>query len=216
MSEFKKKSTDKKIGLAITVLLSVSLIAIAWCAYQATLWGGIQTFAIKESNSYTQQFVLKTIQQGQYSTVDVITFIEYVNSLHSEDEELIEFYYQRLRPDFKPAVDAWLETDPFENPDAPPHPFVMSEYRKTFTEEAELYFAKSAEKTEEALVANTNSDNYVLLTVVYSILLFLGGIQRKISIIGNKFLLLTCLVAFSLATVGVFSLPIAPEIILGQ
>lgn len=211
-----KKNHDKKIGLAITVLLSVSLIATAWCAYQANLWSGIQTFAIKESNSYTQQFVLKTIQQGQYSTIDMITFTEYVDSLLNDDKDLNAFYYQRLRPDFKPAVDAWLETNPFENPNAPPHPFVMPEYRKTFTEDAELYLAKSIEKTEEALVANTNSDNYVLLTVIYAVLLFLGGIQRKITIAGNKFLLLACLVAFSLATVGVISLPIAPSIVLGQ
>ena len=204
------------MNLVLTVILSGSLIATAWCAYQSTLWSGIQTFTIKESNSYMQQFVLKTIQQGQYSTVDVITFIEYVNSILKEDEELKEFYYQRLRPDFKPAVDAWLKTNPLENSDAPPHPFVMSEYRKTFTEDAELYLSKSDEKTEEALVANTNSDNYISLTVIYSVLLFLGGIQTKIEIAGSKILFLGCIVAFSLATVGLFSLPIAPQIVLGQ
>lgn len=211
----KKKSFDKKIDLIITVILSVSLISIAWCAYQSTLWSGIQTFAIQESNGNMQKFVLNTIQQNQYSTVDVITFIEYVNALNNKDEKSSEFYYQRLRPDFKPAVEAWLETNPFESMDAPPHPFVMSEYRKTFSEDAEQFLAKSTEKTEEAVTANENSDSYVLLTVIFSVLLFLGGIQKKVKVASNIFLLISCIVTFSLATISMFLLPIAPKLLLG-
>lgn len=209
-----KKSFDKKIDLIVTIILSASLISTAWCAYQSNLWSGIQTFAIKESNGNMQQFVLNTIQQGQYSTVDVITFVEYVNALHNDDEKNSEFYYQRLRPDFKPAVDAWLETNPFENPDAPPHPFVMSEYKKTFSTQAEQFLVKSFEKTEEAVSANMNSDNYVLLTVIFSILLFLGGIQNKIKVASNTILLVSCIVIFSLATIGMFLLPIASNVLL--
>jgi len=211
----KKKSLNKKIDLIITVILSVSLVSVAWCAYQSTLWSGIQTFAIKESNNNMQQFVLYTIQQGQYSTVDVITFIEYVNALNHDDENIADFYYQRLRPDFKPAVDAWLETNPFENVNAPPHPFVMSEYQKTFSENAEQFLAKSTVKTQEAATANENSDNYVLLTVIFSVLLFLGGIQKKVKVASNLFLLIACMVTFSLATISLLSLPIAPKLMLG-
>ncbi|HUT05432.1 MAG TPA: hypothetical protein VMW74_01925 [Nitrosopumilaceae archaeon] len=216
MNELNKKtSLDKKIDLIITVILSVSIVSVAWCAYQSTLWSGIQTFAIKESNGSMQQFILNTIQQSQYSTIDVITFIEYVNALNNNDEKSSEFYYQRLRPDFKPAVEAWLKTNPFENPSAPPHPFVMSEYRKTFSEDAEQFLAKSTEKTEEAVTANGNSDSYVLLTVIFSVLLFMGGIQKKVKITSNIFLLISCIVTFSLATISMLSLPIAPKLLLG-
>lgn len=192
------------------VLLAIAIIATAWCVYQASTWGGIMTFKLTEVNANTQNFVLNTIQQDQYSTIDILTFIEYVNALNDNDKSLSDFYYQRFRQDFKPAVDAWLETNPLENPDAPPHPLVMSQYKKQFTEQAEQFASTSKIKLDEANQANKNSDNYVLLTVVYASVLFLGGVLGKFP--ANKVritLLLIGISVFAVATAGLFSLPVA-------
>src|SRR5690348_18289183 len=80
---------DQKIEIISAIMLAVIIVAIAWCAYQSTLWNGIQTFKLHEVNSNDLQFVLKNIQQGQASTLDSMTFIEYVNALHRSEERRV-------------------------------------------------------------------------------------------------------------------------------
>ena len=209
----KSGKLDEKVEKLSAILLAIAIVATAWCVYQASIWSGIMTFTLSEVNANNQKFVMNTIQQGQYSTIDILTFIEYVNALNDDDKSLSDFYYQRFRPDFKPAVDAWLETNPLVNPDAPSHPFVMPQYKKQFTEQAEEFASTSKIKLDEARQANKNSDNYVLLTVVYSSVLFLGGILGKLRT--DKMHIALFLVAigiFTIATIGLFSLPVAPEL----
>ncbi len=203
---------DQKSEVITAVLMAVVIVSTAWCAYQATLWGGIQVFLLKDSQSAGQKFQLKTIQQGQYSTIDVLTFIEYVNALNDNDTKQSAFYFDRFRPELKVAVQAWLKTNPFENPNAPPHPFAMPEYNRTFAAEAEQ-FAKEAElKLEEAQQANQTSDNYVLLTVLYASVLFIGSVITKFSSRQLRLIVLVAgLVVFSVATVMLISMPVATE-----
>src|SRR3990172_2475553 len=177
----KKGLIEHRIEILTAVLLALIVVATAWSAYQSTLWGGIQTFLLVDSSRARMNAGALTIQQGQYSTIDVMTFMEYINALHNNDQNLTEFYFERFRPDFKPAVQAWLETNPLENPNAPPHPFVMTEYKKTFAEEAEKMNELAESKLEEANQANQNSDNYVLFTVLYASILFVGSIATRFS-----------------------------------
>ena len=191
-------------------MLAVIIVAIAWCAYQATLWNGIQTFKLRDVNSNSLNFVLKTIQQGQYSTVDAMTFIEYVNALHDKKQDLSDFYYERFRPDFKVAVDAWLKTDPLNNPNAPPHPFAMKEYNRTFALDAQQFAKESELDLEKAQIANKNSDNYVLMTVIYSSVLFVGAILEKLFTRQVRLILLIVALGItSVATTVVIFMPIA-------
>ncbi len=46
-----KERLKHSIELATAIIISLSTIASAWCAYQATLWGGIQTFRLSEVNA---------------------------------------------------------------------------------------------------------------------------------------------------------------------
>jgi hypothetical protein len=192
------------------ILMALVVIATAWSAYQSTLWGGIQTFTLREVTSASQKVTMTTLQQGQYTIIDILMFMEYIDALNNNDQKLSEFYFDRFRPDFKPAVEAWLETKPFENPDAPSHPFVMTEYRKIFSEEAERFATESAIKLDEAQQANQNSDNYVLMTVIYASVLFIGGIFSRFSGIRRLSLVVVGWWVFSIATFFLLSMPVAP------
>ena len=203
---------EHRIETIAAVLAAVVIVAIAWSAYQSTLWGGIQTFLLRDVNSASLKFVLKTIQQGQSNTIDAMTFIEYVNALNSNDQNHSKFYFERFRPEMKVAVQAWLETNPFENPNAPPHPLAMKEYNRTFAEEAKQFAKESESKLQEAQQANRNSDNYVLLTVLYSSVLFTGGIITRFPTRQLRLIVLVAgLVIFSIATVMLFFMPVTLE-----
>jgi len=209
----KIRSNEHLMEILVAVLLSLIVAATAWSAYQATLWGGIQTFLLADHNRASRQAAALTLQQNQYTTVDLMTFTEYINALHAGDQNLTKFYFDRFRPEFKVAVQAWLETNPLENPNAPPHPFVMDEYKKTFLEEAEKKADLAESKIIEAEQANLNSDNYSLLTVIYASIMIIGSVTTKFS---HKQLNFICLViglaAFAVTAVSMLLLmPIAME-----
>ena len=57
--------------------------------------------------------------------VDVATFIAWADAERRGEEKVAAFYVDRFRDEFRPAYDAWIATDPFTNPAAPPTPFAM-------------------------------------------------------------------------------------------
>ena len=77
------------------------------------------------------------------------------------------------------AVDAWLATDPRNNPDAPPHPFVLPEYTVMEDSLAAAAEADSSERWTLAREYDQRADRYVLLTVVFASVLFFAGISEK-------------------------------------
>ena len=211
MSE--KKVFANRMELLSVMLLALIIVFTAWSAYQSTLWGGIQTFKLVDVNAANRQASELNLQQGQYTMIDVMMFTEYVNAVNDNDQKLSDFYFERFRPDFKPAVQAWLDTTPFDNTNAPPHPFVMKEYKRTFAEQAEQKLKIAESKMDEAQQANQNSDNYVLFTVIYASILFLGSIATKFSSVRlNQLCFIIGISSFTVITVSLFVLmPIAME-----
>ena len=211
MSE--KKETGRRMEIMTVILVSLVVITIAWSAYQATLWAGIQTFKLVDANAAGRQAQELNLRQGQASMIDASMFFQYVNALFNNDQKLSDFYFERFRPDFKPAVQAWLDTNPFENPDAPAHPFVMEEYKRSLAEQAEQAEQVAISKREEAQQANQNSDSYVLFTVIYTAVLFIGSITTRFS---SRRLNQACLIfgaaIFAVITISMFTfLPIVME-----
>ena len=211
MSE--KKVFANRMELLSVMLLALIIVFTAWSAYQSTLWGGIQTFKLVDVNAANRQASELNLQQGQYTMIDVMMFTEYVNAVNNDDQKLSDFYFERFRPDFKPAVQAWLDTNSFDNPNAPPHPFVMNEYKRTFAEQAEQKLKIAESKMDEAQQANQNSDNYVLFTVIYASILFLGSIATKFSSVRlNQICFIIGMASFTVITVFLFVImPITME-----
>ena len=108
-------------------------------------------------------------------TIDVEYFAIWLDGASRDDEILLGFLEERFRDEFSVAFDAWLETEPLTNPDAPKTPFGMDEYEVAAAAEAEA-LRKEAEVATEA---NQTGDNYVLTTVLFASVLFFAGISTK-------------------------------------
>ena len=65
---------------------------------------------------------------GQQRLLDVTTFNTWIEARFEGRTELMALYERRFSPEYKVAFDAWLATDPFSNPEAPPGPSFMPEY----------------------------------------------------------------------------------------
>jgi hypothetical protein len=172
--------TDR-VELAATILLSVAAVATAWSSYQATRWNGEQARAASRTNAIRIEAARAQGLAEAQTQVDVATFTQWVDAYAREEAVLAEFYFERFRAEFKPAVDAWIAERPLRNPDAPLTPFAMPQYRLAATAEAERL---DAEAEASAAIVSRNiqrASNYVLAVVLFAVSLFFAGLSTKLS-----------------------------------
>ena len=117
------------VEILATVLLSLAAVATAWSGYQATRWNGEQAKAAGRTNAIRVEAARAQGLSESQTQVDVATFIQWVDAYALKRTELSDFYFKRFRKEFRPAVQAWLDTRPLVNPDAPLTPFAMPQYK---------------------------------------------------------------------------------------
>ena len=198
------------VEVAAAVLLSMAAVAIAWSGYQASRWTGEQAKAFSRANAARVESTRWSDLANSQTEIDVATFTQWVDAYARNETMLADFYRKRFRPEFKPAVEAWIASRPLKNPEAPLTPFATPQYRLAARAESERLEAKAA---AEANVASGNiqrATNYVLGVVLFSSALFFGGISSRI---GNPrtravILGLVCLVLL-VGLTWIISLPIS-------
>jgi uncharacterized protein YfdQ (DUF2303 family) len=117
-----------RLDLVATMLLAIATVATAWSGYQASRWNGEQAAAFSRASALRIESTKAAGLADTQTQIDVATFTQWVDAYAQEQTELADFYYQRFRAEFKPAMDAWVATMPLRNPD-PLTPFAMPEYQ---------------------------------------------------------------------------------------
>ena len=201
-----------RVEVASTVLLACAAVATAWSSYQATRWNGEQTRASSRTNAIRIE-AARAQGLAQFQTqVDVATFTEWVDAYAREETELADFYFNRFRTEFKPAVEAWLATRPLRNPDAPLTPFAMPQYRLAATAEAERLDAEAEVSSATVRRNIQRASNYVLGVVLFAVSLFFAGMSTKLQTPGlrTSLLVIGCVVFLgTLVWVATFPLSVA-------
>ena len=146
---------------------------------KAARWDGMQAGRYSQASARRVDSTRAATLAGQHSLFDLNMFNQWLNAHAAGDAPLAQVYERRFRPEFRPAFEAWLAKDPFNNPDAPPGPLYMKEYVVSEGEEAKG-FADDAERMfAEGETANQNSDNYVLNGVFLATVLFFIAIGER-------------------------------------
>ena len=161
------------------VLLSLATVGTAWCSFQAAVWGGVSQRITNQSMVAGRHAVASELQSFQLKLADVMLFSQYVNARASSNETLARFYADRFRDEAKVAFDAWVATRPFENSNAPAHPFVGDLYQPRLLAATKLAEDESQRLWVEAGNAGRTSRSYVLITVLLACALFCGGTAAK-------------------------------------
>lgn len=178
--------TDRKLEIYTSVLLAVASLLTAWCAYQASAWGSDQATAAQAAGRLRTEASAAYTRSGQMSIVDVVAFTNWLNATNVEDARLADFYRARFTADFLPAFDAWLALKPLQNPDAPPTPFGMKEYKQTFYLKATELEQQANTQGEAFAFANATSTAYVRNTVLFATTLFLCSMAGRFDIRGVR------------------------------
>jgi hypothetical protein len=178
-------------------VLAVAAVLTAWAAFQATKWSGEQADGYSRANAARTESTRASTRAGQLSVIDVTTFTSWVSAIANErrageDTGITPggayapnpnsesgFLYQRFRPEFRTAVDAWLKTSPLSNPEAAPTPFLMPEYQLADAQRADQLEQQADAFATYAREANQRGDNYVLMTILFASVLVLLGIGSK-------------------------------------
>jgi hypothetical protein len=209
MAEKSESKTHNSIVVATTVIMGLIAIATAWSGFQATKWGGHMSNSYAAAAVARSNSVLASLTANQQTLLDIQLFIEWINAIAEDDSERLAFYYERMRDEVKPVMEAWLATEPRTNPDAPSSPFVMPEYVLQKRLESEKLESEAVNLSEQALEANKNGDNYVMTTVILASGLFFSGIATRfrwpqIELV----ILIVAIAAFSYGLYQIISYPV--------
>jgi len=192
-NEQKADRSRNRLEINNTIILSIATLAITWCSYQTNLWNGIQTFNLAQSNKFSRLAQQLAIQSGQRRQMDEAVIISFFDEAFYKKEDKIKYILRGVRPELSKIMSDWIQLHPFENPSAPFHPMAMPGYKELIEKdmaESEKSLAKAELLYEEANRANTISDRYSLLTVIFSMVMFLAAIGAKIIRIRLSFTLM--------------------------
>ena len=201
------------VEVAATVLLAFAAVATAWSSYQATRWNGEQAKTSGSVNKTRIEAARASDLANAQQQVDVATFMQWVDAYARSETELVTFYRERFRPEFKPAFEAWIATKPLKTQGAPRTPFVMPEYRLAAREEA-----ARLDQHAEALSAQVRrniqrASNYVLGVVLFAVALFFAGMSTKLTAPGlRKAMLVVGYVVFLGTAVWIATSPVSVSI----
>jgi len=161
------------------VLLSLATVGTAWCSYEAAVWGAIGQRTMNLSAVSGRGAARDEIKAVQVATVDVLLFSHYIDARFNSNEVLASFYSNRFRAEAGQAFQAWLATRPFEDTNAPLHPFVPSLYKPVLLADAGRLQDESQQLWKRSVEAGRNGRSYVLVTVLLASALFCGGVAAK-------------------------------------
>ena len=169
-----------RVALVATILLALATVATAWSGYQASRWNAEATKATARGTAARVESTRQSDLANAQTQVDVALFTQWVNAYATGEDELRDFYFARFRPEFRPAVDAWIATRPLKNPRAPLSPFAMPQYRLAAREQATTLEARADGWAAKARTDVQRSTNYVLGVVLFAASLFFAGMSTKL------------------------------------
>jgi hypothetical protein len=170
------------IEIGEAVLLAMVAIATAWSGYQTGKWDGRQAELYGLSSKYRLQADSAANLSGQQRLYDTSTFGFWLQEKAAGDEEEARLFERRFRPEYRPAFNAWLETDPFNNPNAPPGPIFMPQYRNAAAERAANRQRLASAAFERGTEAREKGDKYLRNTVLLATVLFLTALAQRFKV----------------------------------
>jgi hypothetical protein len=174
------------------LLMALATLSTAWCSFESAAWTRKSNRLMNEFNALERKAGVLTIQGMQQATIHTGMFMQALAAHQAGNDKLVNFYVERFPPELRKAYDAWIAENPFENPNADPHPFVPKLYVTPGTREAAEANAKSANSLKEARNAGSVSGQYLANTVLFAAVLFFANAssrfeQRRVRVVAFAF-----------------------------
>lgn len=186
--------TAKRIETIVAVLLGITTLLSAWAAWIGHLHGGLQSINFTQSNNSASEATAQFNYGVQAYLADYMTWntlkdynyeLEAAKAEGNEtkikivSEKIETFKKDNITGTLAEAIE-WMEENNNDNP------FNMPGIDKKYSETALETIARSQEELENGKSDNTKGDSYMLVTVIYSLVLFLLGIVNTFKNMPNR------------------------------
>jgi hypothetical protein len=167
------------IEIIEAVILALVAVATAWSGYQAASWAG------KRAELYAMANRLRVAAEGlatfagQERIYDSDTFNSWLTAKLGGEEKAAEFFERRFRDEYRPAFVAWMNTDPFNNAQAPPGPIFMPDYRNAKHEQFLGLSKQATDLADQGTKSGETGDQYVRITVLLATVLLITAIGQR-------------------------------------
>jgi len=201
---------DRWFQVVTAIMLGVVAVATAWSGYQATRWAGEQSTLYAQASALRVEATRVSTLAGQYKLYDSIIVNNWINAYTQGNTKLAKIFERRFRPELQVAFAAWMATNPFTNPNAPPGPLFMPQYKVSQDAQANQLDAQAAKTFDEGQTAKEQGDAYVLNTVFLATVLFLTAIAENFT--WNRIRAVILAIALVMLLFGIYHLIIYPVI----
>ena len=174
-----KTGWEEVVEILEAFLLAFVAIATAWSGFQAARWDGRETELYAQASTIRVGADQILTLGGQQRLLDVTTFNTWIEARFEGRTDLMALYERRFSPEYKVAFDAWLATDPFSNPEAPPGPSFMPEYVNPQLERGAQMNELANRRFVEGTAARGHADDYIRTTVMLATVLFLIALSQR-------------------------------------
>ncbi len=223
-AEDEKSKREARLEMLVAIFLGITALLTAWATWIGSLHGGNQATNYAESNNYAAEGNAEYNQATQMLLSDLMawnTMMEY-----SFDKILAEAEGDTVEADLIAQKLDNFAKDNFSQVVIDAVGQMDENMRTPFEVEGvtESYFVKANELLEQsrALLVqgqqdNANGDKYNLVTVIYSLVLFLLGIVGIFKRIPNRFIvLIVAIVLLIIATIYMCTIPMPTGFSLGN
>jgi hypothetical protein len=198
---------SRLVQIGEALLLSLVTIAAAWSGYAAAKWGTESRLELAQAATLRNLATRADLEALSTRNFDSSTFTAWFTAFTLDDPQKQAIARRRFRPEFKVAFDAWMATDPFHNPRAPPGPTYMPQYKLADQAKAEALDREAVAVSADGNPTGEVGDDYIRITVFLAAVLFLVGI-------GSTFKL--HIIRYVLISIGSLLLILATVLILQQ
>jgi hypothetical protein len=215
LSEQEKTAAEKRRWEAVleileVVVLALAAIATAWSGYQAAKGDGKQSILYSDASVDRVQANTAASLGQQRLAADGAMFSAWLEARAANDRQLQAMLVRRFSPEYRTAFTAWLATQPFTDPNAPPGPGYMPEYHNPQMEQAEQLNEEAAALEEAGTEARHTAEEYVRATVLFALVLFLVAVGQRFRLRGVR--VATIAIALGLFTYGLYDIATLPPL----
>ena len=224
----KKKSfiSEAKLEMLIAIFLGITAVLTAWATWIGSLHGGNQSTNYTKSNnaaSDANSMYNEALQNFVTDTLIWNAITEYRFDMElaemkgdSEQAKLINEKIDKIIEDscseeFQKAIN-WAFEQEYDV-----SPFMKEGYAESYYTEANEMYEEAQALLKEGMQDNKNGDTYNLVTVIYSLVLFLLGIIGIFKNIPNRFaVFVVAVILLILAVIFMVRIPMPTGFSLGN
>ena len=217
-TEKRKRSKDEILEIVVVVLLGLTALLTAWATWIGSLHGGNQATNYAKSSNLSADGNSMWNQAAQELTADIQLWntiselrIEYSFAKEKGDAAEMERIDWKLEQIYADNVSEELQTviDWADGQEEYASPFDMEGYTDSYFTDAQAVLDEAQETLEQGQKDNAHGDAFGLVTVIYSIVLFLLGIAGSFKSTTNKTVIICIgIVGLIAASIYMLTLPL--------